>query len=79
MNNFNMLAEEPPAPAALVDKGIWLASFDFLSAAFLLLAALLNPPGATADEDYLLVTTFSHFALGKHTIIVWATGVVTDY
>lgn len=62
VNNFNMVAEEPPAPAALVDKGNWLASLVFLSAAFFLLAALLNPPGATADDDWALVLTFGGFA-----------------
>lgn len=51
MNNFNIVAEEPPAPAALVDSGVALAAFSFLSVIFLLLAALLNPPGA-AEDDY---------------------------
>lgn len=52
MKSFNMVAEEPPAPAALVDKGCSLASLFFLEAAFFLLAALLKPPGATAEEDW---------------------------
>lgn len=39
-----MVADEPPAPADLVDKG-WDA-LAFLSAVFFLLAALLKPPGA---------------------------------
>lgn len=52
VKSFNMVAEEPPAPAALVDKGCSLESLDFLLAAFFLLAALLKPPGATADEDF---------------------------
>ena len=46
MNNFIMVADEPPAPADLVDNGIALLNCAFLSAAILLLAALLNPPGA---------------------------------
>lgn len=48
---FIMVEEEPPAPAARVDKGIALSAFSFLSAVDFLLAALLKPPGA----DYLLV------------------------
>lgn len=55
MKSFNMVAEEPPAPAALVDKGCSLASLFFLEAAFFLLAALLKPPGATAEEDICFV------------------------
>lgn len=51
VNNFNMVADEPPAPAALVDKGFWEASFAFLSETFFLLAADLKPPGATDEED----------------------------
>lgn len=49
VKSFNMVAEEPPAPAALVDKGICEASLDFLSATDFLLTALLNPPGAGED------------------------------
>lgn len=41
-----MVEEEPPAPAALVEEGVALACWAFLSAVFFLLAALLNPPGA---------------------------------
>lgn len=59
VNNFNMVAEDPPAPAALVDNGCWLASLAFLSATFFLLAADLKPPGATA-EDWVLVFVKSH-------------------
>lgn len=51
VKSFNMVAEDPPAPAALVDKGCSLASLAFLVAALFLLAALLKPPGATAEED----------------------------
>lgn len=51
VNNFNIVAEEPPAPAALVDKGAWEASLAFLSETLFLLAADLKPPGATEDED----------------------------
>lgn len=50
VNNFNIVAEEPPAPAARVDNGVAVASLAFLSAAFFLLTALLKPPGA--DEDW---------------------------
>lgn len=46
VNNFIIVADDPPAPADLVDNGIALSDCAFLSAAFLLLAALLNPPGA---------------------------------
>lgn len=31
VNNFNMVADDPPAPAALVDKGTALAAWAFLS------------------------------------------------
>lgn len=51
VKSFNIVAEEPPAPAALVDKGWSLDSLAFLLAAFFLLAALLKPPGATAEEE----------------------------
>lgn len=52
VNNFNMVAEEPPAPAARVDNGNALADWAFFSAVFFLLAAFLKPPGAwTEDED----------------------------
>jgi len=46
VNNFIIVADDPPAPADLVDNGIALVDCAFLSAATLLLAALLNPPGA---------------------------------
>lgn len=53
VNNFIMVDEEPPAPADLVDNGVALEAWAFLSWVAFLLAALLNPPGAwfTADED----------------------------
>lgn len=47
VNNFNIAAEEPPAPADLADGGVWL---DF-SLALRRLAKVLAPPG-TAEEDY---------------------------
>lgn len=50
VNNFIIVDEEPPAPADLVDKGVLLAVFSFLSALVLLLAAFLNPPGACEEE-----------------------------
>lgn len=51
VNNFIMVAEDPPAPAALAESGIADCDCAFLSAAVFLLAALLNPPGAWTDED----------------------------
>lgn len=45
-----MVAEEPPAPAALVDKGKALALCDFFSAVAFLLTAFLKPPGAWDDD-----------------------------
>lgn len=56
-----MVADEPPAPAALVDKGNCEASFDFLSATDFLLTALLKPPGA--GDDWL-VSRFSAETFG---------------
>lgn len=46
VNNCIIVAEEPPAPAALVDTGAALAAWDFLSATVFLFWAFLNPPGA---------------------------------
>lgn len=51
VKSFNIVAEEPPAPAALVDKGNSLESLFFFSATFFLLKAFLKPPGATAEDD----------------------------
>lgn len=45
-----MVAEEPPAPAALVDKGKELADCAFFSAVAFLFTAFLKPPGAWDDE-----------------------------
>lgn len=53
VNNFIMVADEPPAPAALVDNGMALADWAFLSALAFLLAALLKPPGACTEDDWL--------------------------
>lgn len=52
VNNFNIVAEEPPAPALLVEVGVAFEACAFLSAVDFLLAALLKPPGATDDDDY---------------------------
>lgn len=46
------MAEEPPAPALLVEVGVAFEACAFLSAVDFLLAALLKPPGATDDDDY---------------------------
>lgn len=43
---FIMVDEDPPAPAALVDKGMALEDWAFLSAVDFLLTAFLKPPGA---------------------------------
>ena len=51
VNNFIMVARDPPAPAALVDKGSWLAFWAFFSAVAFLLAADLKPPGAETEEE----------------------------
>lgn len=51
VNNFIMVEEDPPAPAALVDKGKALAVEAFLSAVVFLLTADLKPPGAAEEED----------------------------
>lgn len=52
VNNFIIVADSPPAPAARVSKGSALVDCAFLSAVAFLLAAFLNPPGAcTEDED----------------------------
>lgn len=47
-----MVADEPPAPADLVDNGKALDFSAFFSAVAFLLAALLKPPGAETFEDY---------------------------
>lgn len=57
VKSLSIVAEEPPAPADLVDKGAELLARAFLSAAFFLLATLLKPPGA-ADDDCMLVSVF---------------------
>lgn len=49
VKSFNIVADEPPAPAALVDKGNCADSLVFLSAVDFLLTALLKPPGAGED------------------------------
>lgn len=69
MNNFIIVADDPPAPADLVDNGIALLDCAFLSAAILLLAALLNPPGAWADDDdyNMLVNEIFQFSISTYT------------
>lgn len=52
VNNFNMVALDPPAPAALVESGFLLESLTFLSLADFLLMAFFKPPGAAPVEDW---------------------------
>lgn len=70
VNNFIIVAEDPPAPAALAESGIADCDCAFLSAAVFLLAALLNPPGAWTDEDdYNLISIFL-LCSQKHPILM---------
>lgn len=59
MNNFNIVADEPPAPAALVESGCCSDSLVFLSATFFLLTALLKPPGAAVDDCFVSIGGYS--------------------
>lgn len=64
MYNFNIVDEEPPAPAARVLFGRSLAALSFWSAAARRRIAVAGPPGARDEEEVIPPLDWRRWAVG---------------